>query len=105
MSSQSGVLYIISQSLEAPRRSHNTRHQLFLFSAHVSSTFRLDSNMDLSPFNQSNLLYTQEALSRYRPGGYHPVSLRDTFNNGRYYARHKLGWGGYSTVWLTKDKV
>lgn len=61
--------------------------------------------MDLSLFNQSNLLYTEESLSRYLPGGYHPVSLGDTFKNGRYNVRHKLGWCGFSTVWLAKDRV
>ncbi|KAJ5161711.1 hypothetical protein N7492_007103 [Penicillium capsulatum] len=34
--------------------------------------------MDLSIFCQSNLLYTQESLSRYQPGGYHPYGLRRT---------------------------
>ncbi|KAH8429360.1 uncharacterized protein LDX57_007024 [Aspergillus melleus] len=61
--------------------------------------------MDLSLFCQSNTLYTQEELSRYRPGGYHPVKLGDTFQNGRYEIRHKLGWGGFSTVWLARDKL
>ncbi|OGM49926.1 hypothetical protein ABOM_001472 [Aspergillus bombycis] len=59
---------------------------------------------DLSIYRQSNLLYTQEQLSRYRPGGYHPVCLGDTFKNGRYEIHHKLGWGGFSTVWLANDK-
>jgi serine/threonine-protein kinase SRPK3 len=40
----------------------------------------------------------------YRPGGYHPVCLGDTFKGGRYKVHHKLGWGGFSTVWLAKDK-
>ncbi|KAL4807908.1 kinase-like domain-containing protein [Aspergillus unguis] len=60
--------------------------------------------MDLSLYCQNNLLYTQEALSKYRPGGYHPVTLGDTFENGRYQIHHKLGWGGFSTVWLAKDR-
>lgn len=30
------------------------------------------------------------------------MSLGDTFN-ARYEVRHKLGWGGFSTVWLVKD--
>lgn len=61
--------------------------------------------MDLSLFTQNNLVYTEESLSRYQPGGYHPVSLGDTFKNGRYSVHHKLGWGGFSTVWLAKDRV
>ncbi|KAJ5522860.1 uncharacterized protein N7503_006535 [Penicillium pulvis] len=60
--------------------------------------------MDLSIFCQSNLLYTQESLSRYQPGGYHPVNLGDTFKDDRYKIHHKLGWGGFSTVWLAKDR-
>lgn len=67
--------------------------------------FALHRKMDLSLFCQNNLLYTQESLSRYQPGGYHPVHLGDTFDNGRYTVYHKLGWGGYSTVWLANDRV
>lgn len=44
-----------------------------------------------------------EPLHRYRSGGYHPVALGDLFNNGRYKVLHKLGWGGYSTVWAARD--
>ena len=43
-----------------------------------------------------------EWISLYRPGGYHPVELGDKFNN-RYVVEHKLGHGGYSTVWLARD--
>jgi serine/threonine-protein kinase SRPK3 len=58
---------------------------------------------DLSTYHDSNLLYNQEEMSKYRPGGFHPVCLGDTFKDGRYKIHHKLGWGGYSTVWLAKD--
>ncbi|KAJ5935369.1 hypothetical protein N7466_004916 [Penicillium verhagenii] len=60
--------------------------------------------MDLSLYQKSNLLYDQESVLRYRPGGYHPVTLGDVFKNDRYKIYHKLGWGGYSTVWLAKDR-
>ena len=58
---------------------------------------------DLSGFEPSNLLHTQERMERYRPGGFHPVKLGDTFSGGRYKVHHKLGWGGFSTVWLARD--
>lgn len=48
----------------------------------------------LSSFHPSNLLHTQEEMRRYRSGGFHPVRLDDTFKDGRYQIRHKLGWGG-----------
>jgi serine/threonine protein kinase len=44
-----------------------------------------------------------EPIHRYRPGGYHPIHLGDTLKSGRYQVLHKLGWGGYATVWLAKD--
>ncbi|KAJ5812377.1 hypothetical protein N7474_008678 [Penicillium riverlandense] len=60
--------------------------------------------MELAAFHRSNLLYTQEPLSRYKSGGYHPVTIGDTFKEDRYKTHHKLGWGGFSTVWLAHDK-
>ena len=33
-----------------------------------------------------------------QPGGYHPISVGDTFDHGRFRVLHKLGFGGSSTV-------
>lgn len=44
-----------------------------------------------------------EKLQGFRPGGYHPVHLHDEFDDGRYRIIHKLGHGGFSTVWLCQD--
>jgi serine/threonine protein kinase len=40
----------------------------------------------------------------YGPGGFHPVVLGDTFNN-KYTVVHKLGQGGFATVWLVWDQM
>jgi serine/threonine-protein kinase SRPK3 len=45
-----------------------------------------------------------EPLHRYRKGGYHPVTLGECLKAGRYKVLHKLGWGGYSTVWAARDQ-
>lgn len=45
-----------------------------------------------------------EPLYRYKKGGYHPVRLGDFLANKRYRILHKLGWGGYSTVWAARDE-
>lgn len=43
-----------------------------------------------------------ENLEKSKPGGFHPVNLGDTFDD-RYRVVHKLGSGGFSTVWLARD--
>lgn len=45
-----------------------------------------------------------ERLENYRIGGYHPIAIGDTFKDGRYEVVDKLGHGGYSTIWIVKDK-
>ncbi|KAF7867350.1 hypothetical protein EAF04_005433 [Stromatinia cepivora] len=44
-----------------------------------------------------------EDLEDYRRGGYHPTIINDIFKDGRYTVVHKLGYGGYSTIWLARD--
>lgn len=58
-----------------------------------------------SIYNDCNLLYTQEEFEKYWPGGYHPVQPGDSYKGGRYTIHSKPGYGGFSTVWLAKDKV
>ncbi|KAI6085571.1 kinase-like domain-containing protein [Hypoxylon rubiginosum] len=45
--------------------------------------------------------YTED-IYLYRPGGHHPVHLGDILD-GRFEVVHKLGFGGFSTVWLCLD--
>jgi len=50
-----------------------------------------------------NIGVPAEDLSRYGPGGYHPIRLNDILDDGRYEILHKLGFGSFSTVWLARD--
>lgn len=43
-----------------------------------------------------------ETLEKYQRGGYHPIMIGDVLND-RYHIVDKLGFGGYSTVWLALD--
>jgi hypothetical protein len=45
-----------------------------------------------------------EDFEDYTIGGYHPTVIGDHFHDGRYEVVHKLGFGGYSTIWLARDK-
>ncbi|KAI1176560.1 kinase domain-containing protein [Nemania sp. FL0916] len=46
-----------------------------------------------------------EEISKYKPGGYHPVDIGDIINANdcQYEVVHKLGYGGFSTVWLVRS--
>jgi serine/threonine-protein kinase SRPK3 len=45
-----------------------------------------------------------EGMQDYKIGGYHPVHVGEVMM-GRYVIVQKLGWGHFSTVWLTKDML
>ncbi|KAM8720954.1 hypothetical protein ACLKA7_006919 [Drosophila subpalustris] len=59
---------------------------------------------DVEDVGNATMPYASESLAEYRPGGYHPVSVGDCFQQ-RYFAIKKIGWGHYSTVWLCYDTV
>ena len=45
----------------------------------------------------------EEDSEDYCRGGYHPVSVGETYKDGKYIIVRKLGWGHFSTVWLSRD--
>ncbi|KAH6627435.1 kinase-like domain-containing protein [Chaetomium tenue] len=48
----------------------------------------------------------EDHMNYYEDGGFHPVLLGDVLGDGgRFRVVHKLGYGGFATVWLCHDKV
>jgi len=66
----------------------------------VHAMFGQGSMSRVAPNN--TLSFSEENITRYCPGGYHPVRLQDVLKN-RYLIVSKLGYGQYSTVWLAHD--
>lgn len=62
------------------------------------------SSQQLRPVYVNDFGYGErEEIEDYRPGGLHPTHLGDVLDEGRYRIVHKLGNGGYATVWLCRD--
>jgi hypothetical protein len=55
------------------------------------------------PQPRYHLLEDTESIYAYRPGGFHPVTIGDVLAD-RYLIVHKLGFGGWSTIWMARDQ-
>ena len=58
--------------------------------------------IDHSCSYESESCSEDEGMEDYKVGGYHPVHIGEIMN-GRYVILQKLGWGHFSTVWLSRD--
>ena len=62
------------------------------------------TSMTMAPRFIPSCLDAIEDIEDYQPGGYHSISVGDTFDHGRFRVLHKLGFGGSSTVWLGRNQ-
>lgn len=67
----------------------------------MSQLFRSPSQLAL--LERVNSCPVAEEPDHYKTGGFHPISLGDTFGPDQYTILRKLGYGQYSTVWLARD--
>lgn len=92
-----------------PRRHHLFSRQLYSFVPNRSRFVRLNhlTDSNSSPALVEDIYFLEvdvENFEEYRHGGYHPSLIGDTFCDNRYTIVHKLGFGGYSTIWLARDQ-
>jgi serine/threonine-protein kinase SRPK3 len=58
-----------------------------------------------SPEDAAENTADEEDSEDYCKGGYHPVQIGEKFKDGKYTVVRKLGWGHFSTVWLSRDNT
>merc|ERR1711939_356984 len=71
-----------------------------------SKTTAMNNNRSPSSSSREEAAETtadEEDSEDYCKGGYHPVQVGEQFKDGRYVVVRKLGWGHFSTVWLSRD--
>ncbi|RMZ42816.1 protein kinase domain protein [Aspergillus flavus] len=90
----------------SPRGCHLRKLNLRLSQPSLTSSYSstaLSRNEDTRTRHyEYNWIDGTESLEKYKPGGYHPITIGDMLQ-GRYHIVDKLGFGGYSTVWLAHD--
>lgn len=77
------------------------RGLLIPFRSRISKFFGIPSQV--ASLERAKPSTVTEEPDYYRIGGFHPISLGDTFHHGQYTILRKLGYGQYSTVWLARD--
>lgn len=58
-----------------------------------------------SSVDEAEVTADEEDSEDYCKGGYHPVQVGEQYKDGKYTVVRKLGWGHFSTVWLSRDNT
>ncbi|KAL2141998.1 hypothetical protein VTI28DRAFT_1734 [Corynascus sepedonium] len=73
--------------------------------AHLASAMAHSPTSSSSPEDAAENTADEEDSEDYCKGGYHPVTIGEKFKDGKYTVVRKLGWGHFSTVWLSRDNT
>ncbi len=71
----------------------------------MAQVSRTSSSSSSSGEDGADATADEEDSEDYCKGGYHPVHVGETYKDGKYTIVRKLGWGHFSTVWLSKDNT
>ena len=100
----------LSSNLRVHVLSPGFQTALCLFSDNLSGMSQQPPSLPTPPYQASrdlrDLEWPEENLTSTvdEGAGFYPVRLGETFDDGRFVITRKLGWGGYSTVWLARDR-
>ena len=78
-------------------------HQKPTYAAHLNRS--PSSSSSSSGDEMAENTADEEDSEDYCKGGYHPVQVGEQYKEGKYTIVRKLGWGHFSTVWLSRDNT
>ncbi len=93
-------LLLIVELCRAPNTSSPLPHNK-MYPPQVNRSSSSSSSPDETGENTAD----EEDSEDYCKGGYHPVVVGETFKDNKYTVVRKLGWGHFSTVWLSRDNT
>lgn len=73
--------------------------------AYANALSRSPSSSGSSDVEPTENAADEEDSEDYCKGGYHPVTVGENYKDGKYTVIQKLGWGHFSTVWLSRDNT
>ena len=89
------------ESHSTPTTTSPLSHQKGQYGNQMNQSPSSTSSRDEAAENTAD----EEDSEDYCKGGYHPVTVGEEFKDGKYTVVRKLGWGHFSTVWLSKDNT
>ncbi|KAK9442170.1 serine/threonine protein kinase, CMGC group [Metarhizium brunneum] len=101
---------IITTTESKPPPSKQSQQQQQQQQQDSSGSHQLSAGAPASPSSSSvddpaENTADEEDSEDYCKGGYHPVQVGEKFKDGKYTVVRKLGWGHFSTVWLSRDNT
>ncbi|KAF1814767.1 serine/threonine-protein kinase SRPK2 [Eremomyces bilateralis CBS 781.70] len=95
-----GAANSFAYSVQAPSSHPNHQKPAYTNQLHRSPSSSSSDDVD----GEENTA-DEEDSEDYCKGGYHPVHVGEQYKDGKYTIVRKLGWGHFSTVWLSKDNT
>ncbi|KAF2473518.1 serine protein kinase-like protein Sky1 [Lindgomyces ingoldianus] len=89
----------------AARSVQNTASPLSHHKVSYTNQLSHSPSSSSSSVDEAENTADEEDSEDYCKGGYHPVSVGEEYKDGKYTVVRKLGWGHFSTVWLSRDNI
>jgi serine/threonine-protein kinase SRPK3 len=85
--------------------AQNTASPLQQHKMYPNTTLSHSPDSSSSSVDEADNTADEEDSEDYCKGGYHPVQVGEEYKDGKYTIVRKLGWGHFSTVWLSRDNA